>query len=61
MDKRSGTTLLELLTVLAVVGVLATLAAPAFNTLRLDSRRTATVNGFLHALFLARSEAIDRP
>jgi type IV fimbrial biogenesis protein FimT len=60
MDKRSGTTLVELLTALAVVAVLVTLGAPAFNTLHLDGRRTATVNGFLHALFLARSEAIKR-
>ncbi|HKP65111.1 MAG TPA: GspH/FimT family pseudopilin [Casimicrobiaceae bacterium] len=51
---------MELLTALAVVAVLATLAAPSFKTLTLDSRRTAAVNGFLHNLFLARSEAIKR-
>ncbi len=51
---------MELLTTLAIVAVLATLAAPSFRTLQLDGRRTAVVNGFLHALFLARSEAIKR-
>ena len=60
MCKAAGTTLMELLTTLAVVAVLATLAAPGFQTLRLDSRRTAAVNGLLHNLFLARSEAIKR-
>ena len=60
MCKAAGTTLLELLTVLAVVAVLATLAAPSFQTLRLDSQRAAAVNGLLHNLFLARSEAVKR-
>ena len=40
--------------------VLATLAAPGMRTLQLDGRRTAAVNGLLHGLFLARSEAIKR-
>ena len=60
MCRSAGTTLLELLTTLTIVAVLATVAAPGFHTLQLDSRRTAVVNGFLHALFLARSEAIKR-
>jgi type IV fimbrial biogenesis protein FimT len=60
MCKSAGTTLMELLTTLAIVAVLATLAAPALRTLVLDGRRTAVVNGFLHGLFLARSEAIKR-
>jgi type IV fimbrial biogenesis protein FimT len=60
MCKSSGTTLMELLTTLAIVAVLATLATPGLRALQLDGRRTAVVNGFLHALFLARSEAIKR-
>ena len=60
MCKSAGTTLVELLTAFAVVAVLATLAAPTFRSLQLDSRRTAVVNGFLHGLFLARAEAIKR-
>jgi type IV fimbrial biogenesis protein FimT len=58
MCKSAGTTLMELLTTLAIVAVLATLAAPGMRTLQLDGRRTAVVNSFLHGLFLARSEAI---
>jgi type IV fimbrial biogenesis protein FimT len=60
MCKSAGTTLMELLTSLAIVAVLATLATPGLRTLQLDGRRTAVVNGFLHSLFLARSEAIKR-
>ena len=60
MCKAAGTTLLELLTVLAVVAVLATLSAPSFQTLRLNSQRAAAVNGLLHNLVLARSEAVKR-
>jgi type IV fimbrial biogenesis protein FimT len=60
MCKAAGTTLLELLTTLAVLAVLASVAAPSFNALQLNGRRAAVVNGFLHTLFLARSEAIKR-
>ena len=55
MCKAAGMTLMELLTGLAIVAVLATLAAPSFQTLHWNSRRTTAVNGFLHTLFLARS------
>lgn len=60
MCKSAGTTLMELLTTLSIVAVLATLMAPSIRTLQLDGRRTVAVNGFLHGLFLARSEAIKR-
>ena len=60
MCKAAGTTLLELLTALAVVAVLTTLAAPSLQSLYWNSRRSAAVNGFLHTLFLARSEAIKQ-
>jgi type IV fimbrial biogenesis protein FimT len=55
-----GTTLVELLTTLAIVAVITTLAAPSLRALQLDGRRTAMVNGFLHTLFVARGEAIMR-
>ena len=60
MCKSAGTTLIQTLTTLAIVSVLATLAAPGMRDLHLDGRRTAAVNGLLHSLFLARSEAIKR-
>jgi type IV fimbrial biogenesis protein FimT len=52
--------LVELLTALTVVAVLGTLAAPSFTNVVYDSRRAAIVNELLHALFLARSEAVKR-
>ncbi|MCC5863387.1 MAG: GspH/FimT family pseudopilin [Gammaproteobacteria bacterium] len=55
-----GVTLIELVTALAVLGMLAALAVPAFTTLLLDSRRTASVNALVGAVQLARSEAVKR-
>jgi len=60
MQKSAGFTLLEMVTAVSIVGVLSILAVPSFNTMVLDARRTAAVNDFLQALFLARSEAITR-
>jgi type IV fimbrial biogenesis protein FimT len=60
MHWQRGVTLIELVMVIAILGVLATLAAPSFATFRLNASRTAAVNGLFHAVFLARSEAIKR-
>jgi type IV fimbrial biogenesis protein FimT len=60
MCRTAGTTLVELLTTLTVVAILATVAVPSFHAFYLDNQRAAVVNGFLHSLFLARSEAIKR-
>ncbi len=60
MCRTAGTTLVELLTTLTIVAVLATVALPGFHAFHLNSQRATVVNGFLHSLFLARSEAIKR-
>jgi type IV fimbrial biogenesis protein FimT len=60
MCRTAGATLVELLTTLTIVAILATVAAPSLQTFQLNNRRAAVVNGFLHSLFLARSEAIKR-
>lgn len=60
MRKSAGVTLMEMLTVIAVLGILATLAVPSFSTLRYNADRSAAVNDFFHAIFLARSESIKR-
>jgi type IV fimbrial biogenesis protein FimT len=52
--------MIELITTVGVVAILSTLAAPSFGNLRQDAERTSTVNAFVHALFLARSESIKR-
>lgn len=55
-----GFTLIELLTTITVAAILASLAAPSFNSL-LASQRTKSVASNLHlALTLARSEATKR-
>lgn len=60
MDRCKGVSLVELVCALTLVGVLAALATPMFKDVSLNAARTAAVNGFFHALFLARSEAIKR-
>jgi len=60
MNRAQGMTLIELLATVSLVAILGTLAAPSFRNMSLNSERTATVNNFFHALFLARSEAIKR-
>lgn len=56
----AGLSLVELLVVLAIAGVLATLGGPAFvDTLR-DQRLSSANNRMVGALLLARSEAVKR-
>jgi type IV fimbrial biogenesis protein FimT len=52
-------TLFELLFALSIVAITSAVAMPAFADLRRNAVRTATVNDFLHSLYLARSEAIN--
>lgn len=56
----SGATLMELLTALALLAILGSLAAPSFTGTLLDARRSSIVNDLFHSLFLARSEAVRR-
>lgn len=58
--KQSGTTLLELMVVLAVSAILLTIAIPGFASLASNSRLTSATNELVSALHLARSEAIKR-
>jgi type IV fimbrial biogenesis protein FimT len=61
MPRRAGgLTLLELLVVCALAGIVLGLAAPGFDRMMLDARRTSQVNAFVRALHLARSTAIRR-
>ena len=60
MRASQGVSLLELLTAISVFAILGAIAMPGLSNLRHDAERTAAVNGFIHAMFLARSEAIKR-
>jgi type IV fimbrial biogenesis protein FimT len=57
---RTGHTLAEMLLVLAIAAVLAGLAMPAMTAMLQQHRLNATVNDFLAAVTLARSEALRR-
>ena len=58
--RMAGVTLLEMMTAVAILAIVSGIAAPSFSNLLRDSERTTAVNGFIHALYLARSEAIKR-
>jgi type IV fimbrial biogenesis protein FimT len=51
-------TLIELMTALAVLGVLVAISVPSFRTYTVRSRVTAASNDLVSALNLARSEAL---
>jgi type IV fimbrial biogenesis protein FimT len=57
---RRGFTLLELLVCTAIAAGLATWGIPMMRGLARDTARTGQVNSFIHAIHLARSEAIKR-
>lgn len=60
MRGSQGVTLIELIVTIGIVAILSAMAAPSFANFRYDSERAAAVNGFLHGVFLARSESIKR-
>ena len=60
MKKTKGFTLLELMVVLVLVGVLAALAAPSFQSLFRESRVTSFTNDFVSSLYFARSLSISQ-
>lgn len=55
-----GVTLLELLMTIAIIGVLASLAIPAFDNQLKNSKLRSSANLLLTAYGIARSEAINR-
>jgi len=58
--KNSGFSLPELLTVIAIVGILAALAIPSFSESIQNSRVKELSSNFSFALYLAQSESVKR-
>ena len=60
MERRGGYTLPELVFVVAIVAATLGFGLSNFRGLALDTARTREVNSFVHAIYLARGEAIKR-
>jgi len=58
--KQTGFTLLELIIALVIVGIVATIALPAYNGLIADNKVSSTANNVIGAFNLARAEATKR-
>lgn len=59
-QKSRGFTILEVLTVLAVMGILTMIAVPVFLGLAQGSQVTSTVNDLVSSFNYARNEAVSR-
>ena len=58
MPKQNGFSLLQLLTVLALIGILSSLALPSFKQLHARNKATANINELLNQLRFARTFAL---
>lgn len=60
MARQSGFTLIELMVAIALFGVLASMAIPAFQSMVQSNRAATIANDLTGAIRLARSEAVKR-
>ncbi|MCE0558648.1 MULTISPECIES: GspH/FimT family pseudopilin [unclassified Motilimonas] len=59
LKKSHGFTLVEVLTVIAIAGIMLMIAAPNFASLSADSRAFSAVNGIARDLMYARNQAVN--
>jgi type IV fimbrial biogenesis protein FimT len=60
MHKQAGFTIMELMIVVAIIGVLGAMALPGLKEWNRNAARTAAVSEFLGSMHLARSESVKR-
>jgi type IV fimbrial biogenesis protein FimT len=60
LKKSKGVTLLELIVAIAIIGILASMAIPAFDNQIKNSRLVSNTNLIVGAVNIARSEAVNR-
>lgn len=60
MSNTKGFTLIELMTAIAILAIMATVALPAYQTMVQNNRIVTATNGLLGVLQLARSEAVKQ-
>ena len=60
VKNQQGVTLIELMVAVIIMGILASIAVPSFNTFLKNSRLTTQINYLVTAINLTRSEAIKR-
>jgi type IV fimbrial biogenesis protein FimT len=54
----AGMTLVELVVVLSIIAIVAGLAVPGMDGFRRSATRSASVNDYMHSIFLARNKSI---
>jgi type IV fimbrial biogenesis protein FimT len=60
MERAHGFTLIEMMVVIALIAIMATVAVPNFTIMVKNNRLTSQANSLIAAVNLARSEAIKR-
>src|SRR5438094_10037688 len=60
LKRRSGFTIIELMTTMVILGILITIAIPSFNDLIVSTRVKGAASDIYGALTFARSEALKR-